>query len=120
MDSHPVTMKVCTEAPEPVPFHLDDLFGSALSFWNLISHFIQRSEYCQVEVAMFRYRWDHLFRQVVVVHRSVQVFDGFPLPEIDDVPVCSGKIQREVCGFHRFVDVRVLRRDVLEGFWPDR
>ena len=112
-------MKVCTEAPEPVPFHLDDLFGSALAFRNLVSHFIKRPEYCKVQVAMFRYRWDHLFRQVVIVHRSVQVFDGLPLPEIDDVSVCSGKIQREVCGFHGLIYVRVLGGDVLEGFGPD-
>jgi len=57
---------------------------------------------------------------VVVIHRGVQVFDGLPLPEIDDVPVCSGKIQRQVRGFHGLIYVRVLRRDVLEGFWPDR
>ena len=113
-------MKVCTEAPEPVPFHLDDLFGSALAFWNLISHFIQRAEYRQIEMAMFRYRRDHLFRQVVVIHRGVQVFDGLPLPEIDDVPVCSGKIQRQVRGFHRLIDIGILGGDVLEGFWSDR
>lgn len=120
MDSDTVTMKVCAEASKPVPFHLDDLFGSALTFWNLISHFIQRSEYRQVEMAMFRDRWNHLFRQVVVVHRGIQIFDGFPFPEIDDVPVCSGEIQREVRGFHWLVDVRILGGDVLEGFWPDR
>jgi hypothetical protein len=56
---------------------------------------------------------------VVVVHRSVQVFDSLPFPEIDDAPVCSGEIEREVRGFHWFVDVRVLGGDVLEGFWPD-
>jgi len=68
---------------------------------------------------MFRYRRNHLFRQVVVVHRCIEVFDGLPFPEIDDVSVCSGEIEREVCGFHRLVDVRVLRGDVLEGFGPN-